>query len=220
MLRPAVAARQKQATARMGKNEQPSGPPAIALYGGAFDPVHNAHLEIARRARAASGAERVVFVPAARSPLKPRAPEAPDGARVAMLERALAGEPGLTVDRYELECGGTSYSVRTARHFAEREPEARLYWVLGGDQFERLPEWREIEALCRMVVFLVVARPGAGTAVPDLPDLRFARVDAPLMEESSSRIRERLRRGRSIAGSVPPAVETFIAERGLYTNGE
>ena len=200
----------------MRHSEQPSDGPGIALYGGAFDPVHNAHLEIARRARAASGAERVVFLPAARSPLKTHAPEASDGDRAAMLERALAGEPGCAVDRCELERGGTSYSVRTARYFAEREPDARLYWILGGDQFARLPEWREIGTLCRTVVFLVVARPGAEAAVPDLPDLRFAWVEAPLMEESSSRIRDRVRRGLSISGSVPPAVEAFIFERGLY----
>lgn len=191
--------------------------PRIALYGGAFDPVHRAHLEAARAARAQASLEKVVFLPAARSPLKAHAPVAGDAKRLRMLELALAGEAGFVVDDAELRRGGVSYTVDTVRDFQEREPEAELFWIIGGDQLAQLDQWHAIGDLARRVVFLVLARPGYALAAPAVPGLAWTHIDAPLMEESSTSIRERISRGECLDDLLPKPVEAFIQANGLYT---
>jgi len=191
--------------------------PRVALYGGAFDPVHRAHLEVARTARRQASLDEVVFIPAARSPLKAHGPAAGDAERLEMLELALAGEAGFTVDDSELTRGGVSYTVDTLRGYKARAPDAELFWIIGGDQFAQLERWHAIEELAQSVVFLVLARPGYDLSPPTIPGLRWQKIDAPLMRESSTLIRERVSTGRSIEGLLPKSVQAFIRERGLYT---
>lgn len=190
---------------------------SLALYGGSFDPVHCAHLKVARHALERTGADKVVFIPAARSPLKSAAGVAGDAERVEMLRLATADEPRFAVDTSEIERGGDSYTVDTVASFRRRHPSAELYWILGADQVELLPKWHRIEALASMLTFIVLRRPGYSTAQPDIRGLRMIEIDAPLMEHSSSTIRSRLAKGERVAGWVPPSVEAFISSRGLYT---
>lgn len=190
--------------------------PRIALYGGAFDPVHRAHLELARAARGQASLDEVVFIPAAQSPLKNHGPVAGDAERLEMLELALAGEAGFLVDDSELKRGGVSYTVDTARGFKARAPDSELFWIIGGDQLAQLDRWHAIEELARWVVFLVVARPGYDLSAPIIPGLRWKKIQAPLMEESSSLIRKRLSKKQSIKGLLPESVEAFIHKQGLY----
>lgn len=191
--------------------------PAVALYGGSFDPVHSAHLEVGQSVLRAVEAERVVFIPAARSPLKRASTQADDSARLHMLRLAIEGVRGFSVDDCELQRGGTSYTLDTVRAYAERHPGTALYWIIGGDQLEQLHHWRAIEELVELVAFVVLRRPGYSTRAPEIPGLRYLEVDAPLMAHSSSEIRERIATGRSVGDWLPPAVEAFIYEHGLYT---
>lgn len=188
----------------------------IALFGGAFDPVHCAHLRAARAAVRKASLDRVVFVPAARSPLKAHAPRADDADRLEMLRLAMEGAPCFAVDDFELRRGGVSYSVETVRYFRNKEPGAELFWILGADQFERLEAWHAIGDLAAMVGFLVLARPGFSLRPPAVDGLWFEKIEAPLMEESSSAIRDRCRRGESLKDWLPRSVEAFISERNLY----
>ena len=188
----------------------------IALYGGVFDPVHNAHLSVAKAALQGVGLDRVIFLPAARSPHKMKAPQATDGQRMAMLRAATERELAMTVDAWELERGGISYSVETAARFRELFPAAQLFWVIGADHWAQLPTWSRIEELSKWVEFLVVARPGYRLEPPTWPHIRHRLVAAPLFPESSSEIRERAASGHSITGLVAPAVEAFISANNLY----
>ena len=190
----------------------------IALYGGAFDPVHHAHLEVARRALQQAELDAVVFIPSAQSPLKAHAPHASDAHRLQMLALATADEARFRVDSFEIEKGGLSYSLDTARHFQRAQPAAALDWIIGADQFEQLADWRQIEDLAGIVRFLVFARPGYKMAVPLIAGLRFLQLSAPLMAESSSEIRQRSAAGQSISSFVPPTVEAFILAHGLYSS--
>ena len=189
----------------------------VALYGGAFDPVHWAHLEAARAARRQASLDQLVFIPAARSPLKAHGPVAGDGERLAMLALAVGGEPGFKVDDSEIRRGGTSYTVDTIRAYRERFPEVAIFWIIGADQLGQLQRWRRIETLARMVEFLVLARPGYALSAPDIPGLSWKKVEAPLMEESSSRIRQLIAADQSVKGLLPESVEAFIHEKGLYS---
>ena len=194
-------------------------PIRLALYGGAFDPVHSAHLRVARYALEQAQLDRVVFIPAAQSPLKAHAALSSDTERLQMLRLALEGERQFDLDAHEIERGGVSYTIDTVRFFRERFAGAELFWIIGGDQFEQLHDWRSIDELVGLVSFLVLERSGADMlrSAP-IPGLRYQVIKAPMMAESSSEIRARCAAGDSLDGLVPDAVQAFISEQELYSN--
>ncbi|MGB0334476.1 MAG: nicotinate-nucleotide adenylyltransferase [Opitutales bacterium] len=189
----------------------------IGLYGGAFDPVHCAHLAIAQAAFDQLELDRLVFIPAAQSPLKGHLSFVSDSSRLKMLALAIEGAPQFSVDAWELERGGVSFTIDTVRHYRAREPEAELFWIIGADQFEQLDCWRSIEEMVTLVTFAVSARPAHTVHAPDISGLKFRLIDAPLMDHSSTAIRDRLANGDSVAGSLPESVEAFISAHQLYT---
>lgn len=191
--------------------------PAVALYGGSFDPVHRAHLAVARAVLRAVEVEQVVFIPAAQSPLKSRPAVADDASRLQMLRLAIEGERGFSVDDLEFRRGGISYTVDTVRAYGAAHPGRALYWIIGGDQLELLPRWHAIGELAALVCFVVLRRPGYAIRAPEVQGLRHIEVDAPLMEHSSSAIRERIVAGQPVDDWLPRSVEAFIYEHGLYT---
>ena len=138
------------------------------FYGGTFDPVHNGHIAIARAARDALQAE-VRLMPANDPPHR-KLPGADAAQRAEMLELAIAGEAGLTVDRRELQRQGRSYTIDTLREVrAELGPQAPLALLLGADSFLGLPTWREWTELFGLAHFVVAQRPGSplDAALPD-----------------------------------------------------
>ena len=188
----------------------------IAIYGGSFDPVHNGHLAVAAACLDGAELDRVLFVPAAQSPLKERQPHVSNEARLEMLELATRSQPAFEVSPFELDKGDVSYSIETALHFRREFPDAELFWMIGGDQFELLGRWNRIEELAKVVVFLVVARSGFAVESDPSLKLQFQVVDAPLRDESSSLIREYRRHGREINPFVPEEVVRLIVAKGLY----
>lgn len=189
----------------------------IALYGGAFDPVHNAHLEVARRAVRQAHLDQLIFIPSAQSPLKTHKPHVSDAERLQMLDLVAREDAAFCVDPFEIEKGGVSYSFETVRHFQSAYPGAELFWIIGADQFEQLADWKRIEALAAAVQFLVFARPGYQRVEPGIAGLNYCLLEAPLMAESSSEIRQRCLAGEPITTYLPKAVEAFILSRGLYS---
>lgn len=190
---------------------------AIALYGGSFDPVHCAHLAVARVALEQAALDRVVFIPAARSPLKANPTSASDADRIEMLRLATQEEPRFAVDTSEIERGGTSYTVDTVKDYGARFPDLRLHWIIGADQFELLPKWHRIVDIAALVTFIVLRRPGYTIADSTVSELKYLTIEAPLMPHSSSEIRALLAKGDLTGDFVPPTVEAFISSRGLYT---
>ena len=199
------------------ESQQATKKPRVAIYGGAFDPVHNAHLGVAQAALGQVSLDELVFVPAAHSPLKALGAVATGEQRLKMLELAVGEMAGLSVSDVELKRKGVSYTIDTVRDFIVSHPDVELFWIIGGDQFEQLDRWRDIGDLAKMVTFLVVARPGHDLTPPPVPGLVWAQVKAPLMNESSTLIRERIAKGESTGGLMAPAVEAFIRENELYT---
>ena len=190
---------------------------SIALYGGSFDPVHEAHLEVARTALENCDLDAVIFIPAAQSPLKKGATLVEDADRVEMLRLATAEEPRFDVDTCEVERGGISYTVDTVKAFKASHEGSRLHWIIGADQYELLPQWRCIEEIATLITFIVLRRPGHSIVESAVKGLRFVTIDAPLMPHSSTKIRASIAEGRSVVDLLPPAVEAFISSRGLYT---
>ena len=187
----------------------------IGLYGGSFDPIHLGHLLVAQAAREELKLDRIFFIPAAQSPFKPEAKPTPSLERLKMLRLALAGNTRVEVDDQEIKRGGISYTIDTARNYARRFPEAKLFYLIGADNVSLLPKWREANELASLVEFLIIPRPGElKTQIPAPFRGEFLR-GFPL-GVSSSQIRARANAGLTIQHLVPAAVAEAIQNNRLY----
>ena len=181
----------------------------IGIYGGTFDPVHHAHLILARDALETLALDQVIFVPAAISPLKKTAPGASGEVRLAMLRAAIEGENGFAVDDCELLRPPPSWTIDTVLEIRKRETDSEIYLLIGEDNVATLEQWDRIDELKKMVLFVVLDRTGS-KAQADYPVIH-RKIDI-----SGTEIRSRVASGRSIRYLVPPAVEEIIQSEKLY----
>jgi nicotinate-nucleotide adenylyltransferase len=194
----------------------------LGIFGGSFDPVHNAHVALARACQAQAALDEVWFTPAARQPLKPSGPHATGDQRRAMLELVAAQKPSWRVCTLELDRGGVSYTVDTLREIDLARPMDELFFLIGADALADVSHWKEPAEILRLAQPLVVRR--AGERSPDLdwlarlglPEKPPRLVDMPAMDISSSEIRRRVASGEAIDALVPRAVAAYIAEHRLY----
>jgi nicotinate-nucleotide adenylyltransferase len=185
----------------------------LAIFGGTFDPIHKAHLAVARRAADRFQLDRVLFVPAAHPPHKAGITHAPYDRRVRMAELACQGEPRFEVSRLE-EGIQRSYSIRTIEKVQARmAPADDLFFIIGADAFAEVRTWRRWEDVARRVCFIVVSRPGHLYEAP--PGVRLERLDTIELPVSSSEIRRALAAGERPA-EVPEPVLEYIFRHGLY----
>lgn len=188
----------------------------VCLFGGTFDPIHEAHLRIAREALRSFSLDRMIFVPAANPPHKDPAGVTPYEDRMRLVEIACASYPQFEVSRLE-EGAGQSYTVDTLRRFRRQlSPSDELFFLIGSDAFEDLESWKDWHEVVRMTDFIVVSRPGADYRVP--ANARVHRLDGLALPVSSSTIRARLAAGEPTP-ELPAQVRRFIEEHGLYGFG-
>ncbi len=191
----------------------------IGILGGAFDPVHHGHLLLAQEAQDALGLAKIILMPGAQTPLKGRAPAATGEHRMAMLTAAVRHRPDWEVCDWEIKQGGVSYSLHTAAYLRTRFPAAELHWIIGADQFARLPDWHKIGELGRLVRFAVALRNGDILKRPEgLPVTVLATaLPARRIDLASTEVRERIAAGRPGAEWMLPApVHAHITTHRLY----
>ena len=198
----------------------------LGVFGGSFDPVHIGHFWIAEAALETLGLDVIHWVPAATSPLKRGGPVASEDDRLEMLRLAIAGSERHLVDDREIRRGEISYTVDTVTEFQREFPEAEVVFIIGSDSLASIRRWHEPERLLQMAIPAVVQRggePEIDFSVLDglvgqerLEQIRAAVVPMPVLELSSSELRSRLARGRSIRYRTPRAVEAMIRAKGLY----
>jgi nicotinate-nucleotide adenylyltransferase len=188
----------------------------LAILGGTFDPIHRAHLALAREAMSRFRLDRVMFVPASRPPHKSGVTHASYADRVRMTELACAGEPRTVVSR--LEEGTASYSIDTITRIRETLlPGDELFFVIGADAFAEIETWRRWQDVVRSVIFIVASRPGGSYKIPEGASVE--RLDGLELPYSSSGVRGELAAGRR-PSEVPDAVLEYILEHGLYGTRE
>jgi len=181
----------------------------IAIYGGSFDPIHHAHLILAREAIETLGLEKVILVPAAISPLKKVAPVASGDVRLAMLRAAIRDQPEFEVDECELLRPPPSYTIDTVEEIRRRECDAVLYCLIGEDNIEQLPRWHRFNELEKLVRFVVLDR--TGKQPTHTYQLIHRRIDI-----SATEIRRRVAQHESIRYLVTGSVEEIIQREKLY----
>jgi len=185
----------------------------LAIFGGTFDPIHNAHLTIARRAADDLCLDRILFVPAAHPPHKAGVTHAPYDHRVRMVELACQGEPRFEVSRLE-EGTARSYSIDTIEKVRSKvKSDDELFFIIGADAFAEIRTWHRWEDVARAVCFIVVSRPGHVYDVPH--QVRIVRLDSMELPVSSSEIRRALG-ANEYTVAVPERVLEYILQHGLY----
>lgn len=182
----------------------------IGIYGGTFDPIHHGHLILSRQACEELGFDQLLFVPAALSPAKQHAPHATGEQRLRMLRAAIAGQEDLIAEDCDLRRTPPSYSIDTALQIHQRDPDAKLFWLIGADNVRGLAKWHRIAELNRLVQFVVLDRGRGKKKTHNYPVVQRN------IDISATEIRKRVASGRSIRYLVPKSVEEIIRREKLY----
>jgi nicotinate-nucleotide adenylyltransferase len=210
----------------------------IGVLGGTFDPLHLGHLRAAEVVRDAMRLDKVLFVPASTPPHKALPPVTEAEHRFGMLKRALSDEPFFEVSRLELDRGGRSYTIDTLEALAAASRDSRFFFVTGTDAFSEIRTWKSWEKLLYAHWFVVHERPGfpieavqevlpegissrvlEGSELEPGTEPRVLFLRRPMLQVSSTEIRQSIRENRSIRFLAPDAVADYIRENRLYRYG-
>ena len=213
----------------------------MALFGGTFDPFHCGHLRMTIEVKEALRISRVILFPAHHPPHKPRQPVSEARHRFAMVSAGTAGLPGIEASDIEIRREGPSYSLLTVLDFRGALPDAQILFVMGADSFAEVSTWHRYEELLSVCDIVLLPRPGARPEPAPPAGIRIEKEDPhcyswmgrsyrlpggrrllcpslPTLDISSSAIREKVRTGMCIRGLVPPEVERYIFDNGLYVD--
>ena len=192
----------------------------IGIMGGTFNPVHNAHLIMARYAKEQYGLDDIIFMTSGNPPHKKNM-DMPDAkVRHEMLKAAIENDADFTADDYEVNLSEYSYSVNTLRHLKKLYPDDSIYFIIGGDSLCDFPKWykpQEILSLCTLLVY-----PRKTDTEADINKIKemyggdIFLINSPEIEISSTEIRKRLAEGKSVRHMIPDSVLEYIRKNKLY----
>lgn len=184
----------------------------LALFGGTFDPIHNAHVAVAREAADHFQLSQVLLIPNAIPPHKQRQTSASYAHRLAMTALAAQADPRFAASRLE-EGQEKSYSILTIERVRRERPDAEIYFLIGADAFSEIETWFRWRDVLEQVEFIVLSRPGYTYDIP--AGARMHRLETLQLDVSSTAIRKRLAAGEA-PPELPPAVLRYIRENSLY----
>ena len=189
----------------------------IGIYGGTFDPVHIAHLIIAEFAYQELDLDRLFFVPSFIPPHKASKDISDAKHRLNMLLLALAGNDNFAVSTFELDKGGTSYTIDTLNHFHDLYDVTsdNLYLLIGADNLVDFSHWKDPDKIKATAQIVVADRPNAELDTSKYKEFIF--LQSPILQMSASMIRERVRQNKSMRYMVHEKVRAYIREHRLYT---
>ena len=196
----------------------------VGIYGGAFAPIHIGHVEAAKAFMKQMWLDVLFVVPTGKSPHKEMDTTASDDDRVEMCRRAFEGVEGVIVSDIEIKRGDTSYSIETLRSFTD--DDRRLFMLCGTDMMLTLGEWHDAEEIFRLCYPAYIRREDdreldakiieTNTRYFETFGKYVIKIDAPVIEISSSQLRGMMRRGEDVSAYMPARVLEYIDEKGLY----
>ncbi len=215
----------------------------IGLFGGTFNPIHLGHLRSAEEICESFELDRLIFIPASYPPHKDKGDILPASWRVEMVRLAIADNPRFALSEVELRRPGKSYSVETITHFRQQfGPGGELFFILGLDAFLEINTWKDYAALFALCHFIVMTRPGfeknftpehlpvemAGDFCYDAAKGGYAHragfsvfpKEITALDISSTKIRENIRKHRSVKYLLPEPVAAYIFQNNLYRTKE
>lgn len=192
----------------------------IGIMGGTFSPIHNAHLLIAEMAREEYKLDRIIFMTGGNPPHKEASVSSQH--RFNMTHIAISGNSAFIDDDFEITRKEKSYTVHTLEYLTEKYPEDDLFFIIGEDSLEDLPKWYEPQRILSMATLLVFPRKSRKTLIETLDIMRkkfdgnILPIDAPVIELSSTEIRERIHSGKTVRYMLPDGVLDYIKKNNLY----
>lgn len=190
----------------------------ITVFAGTFNPIHTAHLILAESVRTALKFEKIIFIPSFCPPHREES-LAPAEDRLNMVKLAIADNPCFEVSDIEFSMSGKSYSVNTIRKLYEKylDISGKINFIIGTDAFLHIKTWHKAEELISLVRFIVLSRSGNGLGNDEkLKNIDFTVVNTPIVDISSSQVRERIQTRKSIKYLVSEPVREYIQKNGLY----
>jgi nicotinate-nucleotide adenylyltransferase len=201
-----------------------SGPRRIGVFGGAFDPPHNAHIALAQAALAKFGLDRLYVVPTGQAWHKARALSTPVH-RLAMTRLAFEGMPHVMVDDREIQRAGPSFTIDTLQSLQAENPQAQIYLFIGADQFAAFRKWHRWQDILEIAIICIADRTQSVLSQVQFDAYagnndRIFKLELPLMPVSATQIRQRIASGEATAAAiaqlVPEPVARYIALNQLY----
>ena len=193
----------------------------IGILGGTFDPVHKAHIEIARLAMERLSFDKVIFIPNGVPPHKKQS-SIPNEDKLNMLKIAIEDHKGFEIDTFELMKDDYSYLYLTLEYLKEKYPESELFFIAGSDNIEKIPEWKKAELLFSYATFVFVKRPdyelneeGINKLKRDF-NARTILIDYEGLDISSTDIRYAFENAKEVSSMLPSGVMEYIAENTVY----
>jgi nicotinate-nucleotide adenylyltransferase len=189
-----------------------------AIFGGTFDPIHNAHLYIAHKAIWDLELDSVIFIPSAKPPHKLERKTTDSYIRYEMVKMAIRGEAKFQVSDYELNQKTLSYTYKTLEYFKELEKDTEWYFLTGLDCLMDIEKWKNTEKIFELCHFVVYNRTGYDfkNVVKNKYFDRSIFLDMPILDISSTRIREDVSLGKNVGSLLPESVNNLVRELGLY----
>ena len=196
----------------------------VGVYGGAFSPIHNGHIAAAKAFMEKMWLDVLFVVPTGKSPHKEMDTTASDKDRIEMCRRAFEGVEGVIISDVEIRRGDTSYSIETLRSFSNED--RRLFMLCGTDMMLTLGEWHDADEIFRLSYPVYIRREEdreldaiiieTNTRYFETFGKYVIKLDAPVIDISSSKLREMMRRGEDVSEYIPARVLEYIEEVGLY----
>lgn len=195
------------------------------IFGGSFNPIHYGHLMICEYIKEEMGLDKVIFIPTGNPPHKEIEVSAKD--RYEMVKTAISPNPDFDISDIETTRVKLSYTVDTIRELKEIYKEEKLYFIIGMDSLFQLKTWKKIKDLSSEIEFVVAKRPGYLDDEKINREIKYLKenfgtkiilVETPLYEISSTDLRDRIKKGKSLRYLIPKKVLNYIEESEFYKN--
>lgn len=188
---------------------------AIGIYGGTFNPLHNGHIALAKAFLQQASLDEVWFVVSPQNPFKVNQELLDDNLRLEMVREALKEEPRLKVSDVEFHLSKPSYMYRTLRHLSSTYPNYRFTLLIGGDNWRAFDRWKNSDEIVKNFKIAVYPRRVDNIDATRLP-ANVSVIDMPLLDISSTDIRNRVHSGQPYRSLVPSKIADFIEKHHLY----
>ncbi len=194
----------------------------IGLFGGTFDPIHNAHLNLASKISKEFSLDKIIFIPSGKSYFKNKVTD--KWVRYQMVKLAIASYPNFELSNIETKRIGNSYACDTIKAFKKNYPDQNFYWIMGSDSFLELSSWKNYTYILKEISIIVYMRPGDDFAyIHYLSDQYHKTYQASISiventkyEVSSSEIRDGLHDNHYISDDLPKVVDDYIKNNHVY----
>jgi nicotinate-nucleotide adenylyltransferase len=186
----------------------------IGILGGTFDPPHIGHLMIAKQVLEQCSLDSIWFMPSSEPPHKTDSTITRGEHRIEMVRRSIANEEQFDLCLVEFERNGLSYTVDTVKELEKMYPAIKFHFIIGGDMVDSLHTWGRVEELLEAIPFIAVRRPGSKFESPFYKKLKI--VDIPMIDLSSTWIREQIRHGKNTDYYIQSEVREYIEVNSLY----